>query len=502
MDLRVGSPHFDNTHFLRGKNEASPSWWDKSSKDDSILPTSGAGLPLQQCIWLKTDEAYKEAQQRYSELSISNTVMPAEEDKSDDFSSQPVHRYTGAIKDVHYDRAQWQERVKRLSKIFLQHPSWLQSSTVFFIAEPTTRYMVNSEGAELIEQHLSYRVFVEATTLAKDGMTLSLWDSVEVPDPAMLPDEAMLTKRMETLATNLEQLRNAPVAESYVGPAILSGKASAVFFHETFGHRIEAVHEKSENEGKTFARKLGTVVMPKFISVKDDPTALKANGEFLNGHYIFDDEGVPAQSVTVAKNGILTGFLIARTLVQGFHASNGHGRCAPGWNPVARQGNLFVVADKSKQVSPPALRALLIREAKRQHKSYGLFFEEISGGSTYTSTDSEQTYAVNPLRVFKVFVDGRPDQLIRGAEIVGTPLAALERIIAAGNDIAVFNGRCGRESGLVPVSAVSPSLLIQSIETKRSAKSTENVPILPDPTAATPGKSLSNPRTNSKTISR
>jgi hypothetical protein len=125
---------------------------------------------------------------------------------------------------------------------------------------------------------------------------------------------------------------------------------------------------------------------------------------------------------------------------------------------------------------------LLVAEAKKQHKEYGLLFDEIAGGATATATDSEQTYWINPLIVYKVFVDGRPDQLIRGSQIVGTPLSALEHVMAAGNDPAVFNGECGRESGPVPVSAVSPSLLLQSLETKRSAKNFDKLPILPNPT--------------------
>jgi len=485
VDLRVGSKHFDNTHFLRGKNSASPHQYEKSTEVDSILPSRGAGIPLEQCLWLKTDDAFKAAQQRYSELVASNDVLSAEEDKSDDFSFQPERHFASPVKQLQFDREEWKARVRRLSLVFQAHPSFLQSSTVAFTIDPITRYIVTSEGSQITEQRLSSHFFIQASTLAKDGMTLWLYDSIECPEPALLPDEEALKKRVEKLVDSLEKLRNAPAAEPFVGPAILSGRAAAVFFHETFGHRVEAVHEKSENEGKTFARKLGTSVMPSFLTVIDDPTIEKAQGQFLNGHYVYDDEGVPAQPVFLAKKGILTGFLLGRTLVQGFNASNGHGRSSAGWNPVARQGNLFVQADKSKQVSPQVLRAMLIAEAKKQNKSYGLLFDQISGGSTYTSTGSEQTYFVNPLLVYKVFVDGRPDQLIRGAEIVGTPLAALERVIAAGNDSVVFNGKCGRESGPVLVSAVAPSLLIQSLETKRKAKSFDKEPILPDPLTLT-----------------
>jgi TldD protein len=481
VDLRVGTPKFDNTHFLRGKNSSSPHQYEKSTVLTSTLPSDGSGIPLQECLWLKTDEAYKAAQQRYSELVANNEVMSAEDDKSDDFSSQPIHKYVSPIKETKFDRNLWRERVRRLSLIFLKHPLLLQNSTVAFVSEPQVRYFVNSEGSEIIEQHLDYHIMIVANTLADDGMALSLSDTISRPDASLFPDEKELAARVDKLATKLEQLRKAPVAEPYVGPAILSGKAAAVFFHESFGHRVEAVHEKSENEGKTFAKKLGTLVMPNFLTVVDDPTIEKSNGEYLNGFYRYDDEGVPGQAVTLAKNGILTGFLLNRTMVQGFSKSNGHGRSSPGWNSVARQANLIVNADAKKQVPFDKLRALLISQLKREHKPYGLLFDEIQGGHTYTTRGSEQTYYINPLIVYKIFADGKPDQLIRGAEIIGTPLAALEHVTAAGTDRAVFNGVCGRESGPVPVSAVAPSLLIDSMETKRSAKSFDKVPILPPP---------------------
>ncbi len=481
VDLRVGSRHFDNTHPLRDEDSDSPTFWDRASKLKSILPECGGGLPLQQCLWITTDEAYKSAQQRYSDLTVSHAVMSAEDDSSDDFSFQPVHNYQPQLKSPALDLSEWTGRVRRLSQLFSKHPGFT-SSEVSLTANPTTRYMVNSEGSKIVEQHFNYCISIEAAALAKDGMRLSLTDSVNVLDPTLLPDEVSLAKRVDKLAQSLEQLRQAPVAEPYVGPAILSGRAAAVFFHETLGHRVEALHQKNESEGKTFSHRIGSTVMPYFLTVLDDPTVAKVGGEYLNGHYLYDDEGVVAQPVTIARKGVLTSFLLSRTLVRGFKASNGHGRCSPGWNPVARQGNLFVKADKSKQVSPEGLRALLIKEAKRQHKSYGLLFDEITGGSTCTSSDSNQTYIVHPLKVYKVFVDGRPDLLIRGAEIVGTPLAALERVLAAGNDTRVFNGMCGRDSGLIPVSAVAPSLLVQSIETKRAARSTERMPILSDPT--------------------
>ncbi len=478
VDLRVGSPQFDNTHFLRIANTASPHVYEKSTKYESFLPDSDAGLPLKQCLWLKTDTAFKEAQRRIVDLRTSNDILAREEDVSSDFSLQPARSYFAEVDNFNIDSHMWQDRVRHVSSAFKKYP-YIEHALAMFHAEPMVRYFVNSEGSKLVEQLGNFGLFLYASAVTSDGMTVWLSDSIESKSPDLLPDESNLTIRADKLAQSLKQLVEAPMAEPYVGPAILSGKAAAVFFHETFGHRVEGIHEKNENEGKTFARKLGTQVMPKFISIVDDPTVAHFADQYLNGHYKYDDQGVAAQPVHLVEKGVLTGLLLDRTLVQGFKASNGHGRASPGWNPTARQSNLFIYADGA--VSPQMLRKQLIAEAVKQHKPYGLYFDEISGGSTLTLAESGQTYLIHPLRVYKVYVDNRPDELIRGAEITGTPLNALERIIAAGTDRGVFNGRCGRDSGPVPVSASSPSLLLSSIEIKRASKQYNKAPVLPDP---------------------
>ena len=86
-----------------------------------------------------------------------------------------------------------------------------------------------------------------------------------------------------------------------------------------------------------------------------------------------------------------------------------------------------------------------------------------------------------PLVVYKVFADGRPDELVRGVDIVGTPLAALTKIVATGDTAEVFNGYCGAESGSVPVSAASPAILISELEVQKKESSTDRPPILPPP---------------------
>jgi TldD protein len=202
-------------------------------------------------------------------------------------------------------------------------------------------------------------------------------------------------------------------------------------------------------------------------------------GQDLLGYYQFDDEGVAAQRVVLVDHGVLKNFEMSRSPLKDFPHSNGHGRRQLGATPVSRQGNLLV--ESNKMVSNAQLRAKLIELVKQQGKPYGLLIDDIAGGFTFTGRGQPQAFQVEPLVVYKVFADGRPDQLVRGVDIVGTPLAALTKIVATGDTPEVFNGYCGAESGYVPVSAASPAILTSELEVQKKQSSTDRPPILPPP---------------------
>jgi predicted Zn-dependent protease len=311
-------------------------------------------------------------------------------------------------------------------------------------------------------------------------MDLDLYDDVQATAVEQLPDDATLEAKVDRLIERLGKLKKAPVVEPFSGPAIITNRAAGVFFHEIFGHRIEGHRQKDADEGQTFTKKVGQVVLPEFLSVADDPTRRTFGPTPLNGFYVFDEEGQLAKRAPLIEKGVLKGFLLGRSPVKGFASSNGHGRAQPGRSPVSRQGNLLV--ESTRQVPFAALRQQLIDEAKKQGKPYGLVFEEISGGFTNTRAGGmPQAFKVIPLVVTRVYADGRPDELVRGVDMVGTPLASFEKIVATGDDYAVFNGFCGAESGWVPVSAVAPSLLVTGIEVEKKGKRHEKGPLLPSP---------------------
>jgi predicted Zn-dependent protease len=376
------------------------------------------------------------------------------------------------------DSAAWAKKVRAWSAEFKNHPKILGSG-VTFQAQHEIRTFVNTEGSKIQRGSNLFRLEIQAAALAPDGMGLQTFASMEASEPSHLPADNVVRSRVQEVAKKLDALITAPPAEPIVCPAILSGRASAVFFHEIFGHRVEGHRQKDISEGQTFTKMLGTKVLPDFISVEFDPTRMNYQGQDLIGYYEYDDEGVKARPVQVVRDGVLKTFLLSRSPVGEFVQSNGHGRRQPGFEVVSRQSNLLV--ESSKKISNRELREKLLEEIKRQNKPYGLYFEEVSSGYTTTGRRGLQAFTVVPLVVYRVFPDGRPDELIRGVDIVGTPLASFQKIIATSDTAEVFNGYCGAESGSIPVSAVSPAILVSEIETQKKQNSQQKLPLLPRP---------------------
>lgn len=478
VEARVGDMKIDSSHKLRGDFEMPMERFFLDSRAPVEFSIDDDEPAIRTALWLVTDDAFKRAQRNYIQVQANRSVKVSEEDQSDDFSpAPPVVSIEKALKPT-VETERWKERLRKLSAIYKEYPEITDSSVQLDI-DLDERYITTSEGTRLRTQDRQARVSTSVSSIAPDGMVLYLYDSIDVFDPKDLPDDDTIEKKIRALARSILELRNAPVAEPYVGPAILRGRASGVFFHEVLGHRVEGHRQKDEDEGRTFTKKVNQKVMPEFITVVDDPTLSKLNEKPLVGHYKFDNEGVPAQRVTIVENGILRDFLMGRSPITNFDKSNGHSRCQPGSKPVARQGNLIV--ESSKKVPFEELRLMLIEEAKKQGKPYGLIFDEIAGGFALTQAFMPQSFQLLPLRVTKVWADGRPDELLRGVNLVGTPLASLETIVCAANDLDTFSGVCGAESGWVPVSATSPSLLVRTVEVAREWKEQDRPPILPPP---------------------
>jgi predicted Zn-dependent protease len=469
VQVRLGSALEDNTH---GEHR-------NSALTTMALPLTDDPAALRRSLWFATNRGYAKALDSYTKVKTEQQVRAKEEDASADFSKeQAATELLPAAPALQFDKAGWEERLRGISALFRQYPEVLDNR-VSLEASTETDYFVSSEGAKVATPSHVARLVIVARTRAADGMDLFRAETFESDAAGNLPGQKEVLAKAAAMAKSLNDLRNAPITEPFNGPAILSGRASAVFFHEVLGHRLEGQRQRGDEEGQTFTKLLGKPILPSFISVADDPTVEKFQGKPLSGHYSFDDEGQPARRVDLIQDGVLKTFLMSRQPIASFANSNGHGRAETGHMPTGRQGNLIVTS--SKTVSDKELRAMLIDEAKKQNKAYGLYFEDISSGFAVTTRRTPQAFSVIPLVVYRVYVDGRPDELVRGVSIVGTPQAALNRIVATDDKQEIFNGICGAESGSIPVSAVAPAMLVSEIETQRQSQGTSRPPIIPPP---------------------
>ncbi len=476
VSMRIGGPALDNTHDQERFSGITSGQLPQRDDPDAIA----------RVLWRLTYEEYRKARKAYTNVKTKTAVRAKDEDDSPDFSQEKPSTYIEKPSPAAFpEQKAWEELARRYSASFRQYPQ-VEESMVFLFAERSHSYLDSTEGTKIVTADAVFRVMIEAETRADDGMQLMRVETFQFSDPAKGPSDAEVAASVQKMAGDLSALRAAPLAEPYNGPALLSGRAAAVFFHEVLGHRVEGQRQRGRDEGQTFTKKVNEKILPEFLSVTDDPTLRTLDGTELSGFYRFDDEGIPAARVEVVKDGILKNFLMGRLPVKNFSNSNGHGRAQSGLMPVGRQGNLIVTS--SKTIPDAQLRSRFIEEVKKQGKPYGLYFEDIQGGFTLTSREMPQAFQVLPVMVWRVYADGRPDELVRGVDIVGTPLTVLTEIAATGDTTSVFNGICGAESGSVPVSAAAPAMLFSGMEVQKRKYGDTRPPILPPPPGATDDK--------------
>lgn len=473
IDARYNDFTLDNTHQVKGDNA-----FNYQTNYTQTIPVEDDENAIRARIWEHTDAAVKRAYEAYSKVKMNKAITATEEDPSPDFSPAKAETFYETAGFPAFDRDAWKKRLNALTAKFAPY-AYIYSGQAWLTVTADNRYIVNSEGTRVKTGNAYASLGYQITTRTEDGMELQRGRQYHGVNPADLPSDDVIIADIERSIVELKALKEAPLVDPYSGPAILNARPSGVYFHEIIGHRLEGHRQKLEDSGQTFAKKLNQKITADFITIYDDPNLKTFNGTALRGHYTYDDEGVKAQRVNLIEKGVLKGFLMSRSPIRDFAASNGHGRKEGGYQTVSRMGNTMV--EVSSTVPYARLREMLIEECRKQGKPFGLVFDDISGGFTFTGRGNGQSFKVLPLLVYRVYADGRPDEIVRGVDIVGTPISNFSKIIAAADDYAIFNGTCGAESGSVPVSAVAPSILMSEIEVEKSKKSQEKPPVLEPP---------------------
>ena len=481
VDVRVGSYLFDNT--------GTPEMFEFEGSDSGYsagreAPIDDDPAALRNALWLLTDETYKKVLSAFLKKKGKQVYRPDDPETPPSFSREESQVAVDPPLPFPFDRAGWVRELREQTERLGAHPE-LFDSHVRVSVDHEEREFASTEGTRLVTERVIYALHVQAWARAPDGMLLENSRDFYGAKDSELPRGEELARRIDVMVAELLALRQAPVLDPYTGPALLEPEAAGVLFHEAVGHRLEGERQNDDKDGHTFKGQVGKPILPFFLTILDDPTQSGAGPVSLNGYYRFDDQGVPGQRTTLVEKGILKTFLMSRAPVQGVPPhSNGHGRSAPGRDPVARMSNLLV--ESARTMPWPKLKEALIAEAKRQEKPFGLVIRDVTGGNTDTSGYAYQAFKGQPRLVYKVDANTGAETLVRGVEIVGTPLLSINKIIATGEERRVFNGYCGAESGYVPVSTVAPTVLVSEIELQRTRKDTGRSPVLPSPWARPP----------------
>jgi len=478
IQIRVGDKTLDNYHELR--DDVSAYMSGRGGRAVQI-PLDNNPKAITQTLWEETEKEYRNAILRYEKVKANVAVKVEVEDKSPDYSNcTPAQYYEKPLtmSDFVFNVKEWENRLKKYSAVFAENKDILDGESTFTF-KIVRKYFVTSEGTSVVQNSTYCHLYLSAEGQAEDGMELPLMEMYFAHSPQGLPDDNTMMADAKKVSKTVTAMKTAPIVDPYAGPAILSNDAAGVFFHEIFGHRVEGQRLKSESDGQTFKKKVNEMVLNKNISVVFDPTIATYKNIPLNGSFKYDDEGVKGEKVLVVDKGVLKNFLMTRSPIDNFPQSNGHARAQAGYQPVSRQSNLIV--ETAQPYTDEQLREMLIEEAKKQGKEYGYFFAKVQGGFTMTGRFIPNSFNVTPLEVYRVYVDGRPDELVRGVDLVGTPLAMFSQVEAVGDTPGNFAGTCGAESGGIPAGCCSPALFVKQIEMQKKDKSQDRPPILDRP---------------------
>ncbi|HEX2329249.1 MAG TPA: metallopeptidase TldD-related protein [Candidatus Angelobacter sp.] len=473
-DAFLGALRTDNTNagrlvrvVVRIGDYKQDSYFGEGTGTVDVLPMEDNEMAMRHQLWLATDKAYKAALSGFTEKQAALKNVEHEEDVPD-FSQEKASQALRDTSKLGVDLGAWKGRLAATSELFRKDPA-LQSSSAVYSFRVLNRYFVNTEGTVTRQGRTTYNFAFAGSTQADDGMKLDRSHSYIVTRPDELPKQEEVSKDAEKLISSFVALKKAPLVEDdYRGPVLFSADATTALFERLVAPNIVGVRPELGNPARTrgeFASHYKNRVLPEFFTVVDDPKADKIDGTSLAGSYEYDDEGVPAQTVTVIDKGVLANYLVAREPIRDFPHSNGHGRTALAGSPRPQISNLIVKS--ANGLSQEDMKRKLLQMCKDQGRPYGYYVE---------TTGPQLT----PRLLWRVYVSDGHMELVRGAVFHELDTRALRNdIVAAGNDSYVYN-----RTEPVPSSIVAPSVLFGELDIQRANRTRERLPQYPAPPLA------------------
>ncbi len=429
------------------------------------MPLDDDMLSLRHQLWLATDRAYKSAAESFTAKQAQLKQLTIDQPVDDFAHADPVQSI-GPLVRLDFDPAPWKKTLEDASALYKNDPD-IESFESNLKFNAVNRYFINSEGSVVRSGQTFYEMTVAATTQAADGMDLTRDTGYNVATMKELPSAADFMVRATKLAATLKELREAPVAEEeYRGPVLFAAHAATTVFSSLVGENILGIKPELGKNARTagaFAASYKSRVLPDFLSIVSDPTLSTYDNQTLLGHYEIDDEGVPAQRVSVIEKGILVNYLVGREPIRDFPASNGHARAQiPAGNPSPHNSNLIVTS--LQPTSNEDLKKKLIDLCQQRDLPYGYYVETFGPKLT-------------PRLIYRVWTKDGHEELVRGASFGDLDIRALRsNLIAAGDTGHVDNHMLS-----IPHSIIAPALLFDELEVKRDNQNKDKLPEYPAP---------------------
>ena len=145
-------------------------------------------------------------------------------------------------------------------------------------------------------------------------------------------------------------------------------------------------------------------------------------------------------------------------LVSHAEMTNAHARAHSGYAPVARPSNIRFFS--TSPCTETELHNLFLQELKKQQKPFGYRLKSVK--SRVVESHSRY-FTISPMLIYKVYADGTPDELVRGAEWSGDLVDVLENMVAVGKTSKFYAFRCDGQSGEISVSVAAPAMLLSQV---------------------------------------
>jgi TldD protein len=450
-----------------------------------VAPLEDDPTALRRALWLATDRAYKSATEALAGKKANQAQFTGDQGYDDFAHATPLQSLDPLVK-LNVDPKPWTDMLVKSTSLYRTDPKLESlSATARFVV--TNKYFVNSEGTVTRQGAEVDNLSLDASTQAADGMTLQRNPYFAAAKLADLPSPEKFQPATADILATLKALRDAPVVEEdYLGPVIFTADSANGLFGSLIANNVTGDRPRTGDTARTagnFASSYKSRVLPTFLSVADDPTATTFGGKSLIGSYNVDDEGVRAQKVPLVDKGILNSYLLGRQPIRDFPESNGHGRAGAGQPPRPSISNLIVTASESS--SPDELKAKLIALCRDANLRYGYLAQTLGVSQSIAGAGRGRggpafSFQIYPVLLYRVYVSDGHQELVRGATFNQLDTRALRtNIVAAGDDPLVDN-----RAGGIPTSVVSPSLLFDELEIRRSSDKNEKLPEYPAPDIA------------------